>query len=95
MDIVQFANDHGTIKAATSHLEGVKIAIMGYIVNGRVRWRMRTLVMWAAPGKVNLYVGKTPVKFNISEGEEVDRLKDVTREHGKWIAPASASALFV
>jgi (E)-4-hydroxy-3-methylbut-2-enyl-diphosphate synthase len=44
---------------------------------------------------VNLYVGKTPVKFNIPEGEAVDRLKDLIREHGKWIEPASASAVLV
>ena len=41
-----------------------------------------------APGKVNLYVGKTAVKFHIPEAEAVDRLKDVIREHGKWVEPA-------
>ena len=41
-----------------------------------------------APGKVNLYVGKTAVKFNIPEAEAVDRLKDLIREHGKWVDPA-------
>ena len=41
-----------------------------------------------APGKVNLYVGKTAVKFNIPEAEAVDRLKDLIREHGKWVEPA-------
>jgi (E)-4-hydroxy-3-methylbut-2-enyl-diphosphate synthase len=41
-----------------------------------------------APGKVNLYVGKTAVKFNIPEVEAVDRLKDLIRENGKWIEPA-------
>ena len=42
-----------------------------------------------APGKVNLYVGKTAVKFNIPEAEAVDRLKDLIREHGKWVEPAA------
>jgi (E)-4-hydroxy-3-methylbut-2-enyl-diphosphate synthase len=37
---------------------------------------------------VNLYVGKTAVKFNIPEVEAVDRLKDLIREHGKWIDAA-------
>jgi (E)-4-hydroxy-3-methylbut-2-enyl-diphosphate synthase len=37
---------------------------------------------------VNLYAGKTAVKFNIPEAEAVDRLKDLIREHGKWIKPA-------
>jgi (E)-4-hydroxy-3-methylbut-2-enyl-diphosphate synthase len=42
----------------------------------------------AARGKVNLYVGKTAVKFNILEAEAVDRLKDLIREHGKWVESA-------
>jgi (E)-4-hydroxy-3-methylbut-2-enyl-diphosphate synthase len=46
----------------------------------------------AAPGKVNLYVGKTAVKFNIPEAEAVDRLKDLIREHGKWIELAQQAA---
>jgi hypothetical protein len=41
---------------------------------------------------VNLYVGKTAVKFNIPEAEAVDRLKDLIREHGKWIEPAQQPA---
>jgi (E)-4-hydroxy-3-methylbut-2-enyl-diphosphate synthase len=36
---------------------------------------------------VNLYVGKTAVKFNIPEAEAVDRLQDLIREHGKWVDP--------
>ena len=40
-----------------------------------------------APGKINLYVGKTPLKFNIPEAEAVDRLVDLIREHGKWTEP--------
>jgi (E)-4-hydroxy-3-methylbut-2-enyl-diphosphate synthase len=38
-----------------------------------------------APGKINLYVGKTPIKFNIPEAEAVERLVDLIREHGKRI----------
>jgi (E)-4-hydroxy-3-methylbut-2-enyl-diphosphate synthase len=41
---------------------------------------------------VNLYVGKTAVKFNIPEAEAVDRLKDLIREHGKWTDPAPQPA---
>jgi (E)-4-hydroxy-3-methylbut-2-enyl-diphosphate synthase len=37
---------------------------------------------------VNLYVGEIAVKFNIPEAEAVDRLKDLIREHGKWVEPA-------
>ena len=43
--------------------------------------------MGGAPGKVNLYVGKTPIKFNIFEVEAVERLVDLIREHGKWVEP--------
>jgi (E)-4-hydroxy-3-methylbut-2-enyl-diphosphate synthase len=78
------------IKAATSHLKGVKIAIMGCIVNGPGEMADADFgYVGGAPGKVNLYVGKQPVKFNIPEGEAVDRLVDLIREHGRWIdAPA-------
>jgi len=77
------------IKAATSHLKGVKIAIMGCIVNGPGEMADADFgYVGGAPGKVNLYVGKTAVKFNIPEGEAVERLKDLIREHGKWVEPA-------
>ena len=82
------------IKAATAHLKGVKIAIMGCIVNGPGEMADADFgYVGGAPGKVNLYVGKTPVKFNIPEAEAVDRLQDLIREHGKWMdAPAGAGA---
>jgi (E)-4-hydroxy-3-methylbut-2-enyl-diphosphate synthase len=77
------------IKGATLHLKGVKIAIMGCIVNGPGEMADADFgYVGGAPGKVNLYVGKTAVKFNIPEAEAVDRLKDLIREHGKWIDPA-------
>ena len=73
------------IKEATSHLKGVKIAIMGCIVNGPGEMADADFgYVGGAPGKVNLYVGKTAVKFNIPEKDAVDRLKDLIREHGKW-----------
>jgi (E)-4-hydroxy-3-methylbut-2-enyl-diphosphate synthase len=81
------------IKAATSHLKAVKIAIMGCIVNGPGEMADADFgYVGGAPGKVNLYVGKTPVKFNIPEAEAVDRLQDLIREHGKWIEPVAAPA---
>jgi (E)-4-hydroxy-3-methylbut-2-enyl-diphosphate synthase len=77
------------IKAATSHLKGVKIAIMGCIVNGPGEMADADFgYVGGAPSKVNLYVGRTAVKFNIPETEAVDRLKDLIREHGKWVDPA-------
>ena len=79
------------IKAATSHLKGVKIAIMGCIVNGPGEMADADFgYVGGAPGKVNLYVGKTAVKFNIPEAEAVDRLQDLILERGKWVEPASA-----
>jgi (E)-4-hydroxy-3-methylbut-2-enyl-diphosphate synthase len=79
------------LKAATSHLKGVKIAIMGCIVNGPGEMADADFgYVGGAPGKVNLYVGKTAVKFNIPEAEAVDRLQDLIRERGKWVEPASA-----
>jgi (E)-4-hydroxy-3-methylbut-2-enyl-diphosphate synthase len=81
------------IKVATSHLKGVKIAIMGCIVNGPGEMADADFgYVGGAPGKVNLYVGKTAVKFNIPEAEAVDRLKDLIREHGKWMEPAREEA---
>ncbi|PYL07871.1 MAG: 4-hydroxy-3-methylbut-2-en-1-yl diphosphate synthase [Verrucomicrobia bacterium] len=84
------------IKAATLHLKGVKIAIMGCIVNGPGEMADADFgYVGGAPGKVNLYVGKTPVKFNIPEAEAVDRLEDLIREHGKWIDPTPAKPVLV
>ena len=78
------------IKAATVHLKGVKIAIMGCIVNGPGEMADADFgYVGGAPGKINLYVGKTAVKFNIPETEAVDRLQDLIREHGKWVDAVS------
>jgi len=74
------------IKAATEHLKGVKIAIMGCIVNGPGEMADADFgYVGGAPGKVNLYVGKKAVKFNIPEGEAVDRLVDLIKEHQRWV----------
>ncbi len=79
------------IKARTDHLKGVKIAIMGCIVNGPGEMADADFgYVGGAPGKINLYVGKTPIKFNIPEAEAVDRLVDLIREHGKWVEPELA-----
>jgi (E)-4-hydroxy-3-methylbut-2-enyl-diphosphate synthase len=84
------------IKAATLHLKGVKIAIMGCIVNGPGEMADADFgYVGGAPGKVNLYVGKTAVKFNIPEADAVDRLQDLIREHGKWVEPAGAAPVLV
>src|SRR5271166_61604 len=80
------------IKATTNHLKGVKIAIMGCIVNGPGEMADADFgYVGGAPGKVNLYVGKRPLKFNIPEAEAVDRLVDLIREQGRWVDPIEAS----
>ena len=77
------------IKERTQHLKGVKIAIMGCIVNGPGEMADADFgYVGGAPNKINLYVGKTPVRFNIPEAEAVERLVDLIREHGKWVEPA-------
>jgi len=76
------------IKSRTEHLKGVKIAIMGCIVNGPGEMADADFgYVGGAPNKINLYVGKTPIKFNIPEAEAVERLVDLIKEHGKWTEP--------
>lgn len=76
------------IKARTSHLAGVKIAIMGCVVNGPGEMADADFgYVGGAPGKVNLYVGHTPVKFNIPQEEAVDHLIELIKAHGRWVDP--------
>jgi len=76
------------IKGRTGHLKGVTIAVMGCIVNGPGEMADANFgYVGGAPAKVNLYVGKECVKYNIPEDEAVDRLVDLIREHGKWVEP--------
>jgi (E)-4-hydroxy-3-methylbut-2-enyl-diphosphate synthase len=78
------------IREATGHLKGVRIAVMGCIVNGPGEMADADFgYVGGAPGKINLYVGKEAVSFNLPEEEAVDRLIELINEHGKWIdAPA-------
>ena len=80
------------IRAATGHLKGVRIAVMGCIVNGPGEMADADFgYVGGAPNKINLYVGKQAVKFNIPEDEAVNRLIDLIKEHDRWIdAPVSA-----
>ena len=80
------------IKARTEHLKGVKIAIMGCIVNGPGEMADADFgYVGGAPNKINLYVGKTPIKFNIPEADAVERLVDLIKEHNKWVEPETHS----
>jgi (E)-4-hydroxy-3-methylbut-2-enyl-diphosphate synthase len=81
------------IKSRTEHLKGVKIAIMGCIVNGPGEMADADFgYVGGAPNKINLYVGKQAIKFNIPEAEAVERLVDLIKEHGKWVEPEMVNA---
>lgn len=76
------------IRARTDHLKGVTIAIMGCIVNGPGEMADADFgYVGGAPGKINLYVGKECVKYNVPSEEALDRLIDLIKEHGKWVEP--------
>lgn len=79
------------IRQATGHLKGVRIAVMGCIVNGPGEMADADFgYVGGAPGKINLYVGKEAVKFNIPEDDAVERLVDLIKEHGRWVEAAVA-----
>jgi (E)-4-hydroxy-3-methylbut-2-enyl-diphosphate synthase len=74
------------IRAQTGHLKGVKLAIMGCIVNGPGEMADADFgYVGGAPGKINLYVGKNCVQYNIPQAEADARLIALIKEHGKWI----------
>jgi (E)-4-hydroxy-3-methylbut-2-enyl-diphosphate synthase len=76
------------IRAQTGHLKGVKIAIMGCIVNGPGEMADADFgYVGGAPGKINLYVGKTCVQYNIPQAEADARLIVLIKEQGKWFEP--------
>jgi (E)-4-hydroxy-3-methylbut-2-enyl-diphosphate synthase len=80
------------IRAQTGHLKGVKLAIMGCIVNGPGEMADADFgYVGGAPGKINLYVGKNCVQYNIPQAEADARLIALIKEHGKWVDPEPAS----
>src|SRR5204862_7027872 len=71
------------IRSRTSHLKGVKIGIMGCIVNGPGEMADADYgYVGTGVGKITLYKGKEVVKKNIEEKEAVDALIELIREHG-------------
>lgn len=76
------------IQDRTGHLKGVKIAIMGCIVNGPGEMADADFgYVGGAPGRVNLYVGKECVEKGLPADVASDRLIDLIRRHGKWADP--------
>ena len=76
------------VKERTGHLPGLKIAVMGCIVNGPGEMADADFgYVGSGPGKVNLYAGRECVVRNVREQEAPDRLVELIREHGRWMDP--------
>ncbi|XP_065865676.1 4-hydroxy-3-methylbut-2-en-1-yl diphosphate synthase (ferredoxin), chloroplastic [Euphorbia lathyris] len=76
------------IREKTSHLPGVSIAIMGCIVNGPGEMADADFgYVGGAPGKIDLYVGKTVVKRGIAMVGATDALIQLIKDHGRWVDP--------
>lgn len=77
------------IRAVTHHLKGVKIAIMGCIVNGPGEMADADFgYVGSGPGKITLYKGKEIVKRNVDSEVAVDELINLLRENDAWVEPA-------
>jgi (E)-4-hydroxy-3-methylbut-2-enyl-diphosphate synthase len=74
------------IRERTSHLKGIKIGIMGCIVNGPGEMADADYgYVGTGPGKIHLYKEKTVVRKNVPAEEAVDALIDLIKEHGDWV----------
>jgi (E)-4-hydroxy-3-methylbut-2-enyl-diphosphate synthase len=74
------------IRAKTNHLKGVKIGIMGCIVNGPGEMADADYgYVGTGPGKITLYKEKEVVRKNVPELEAVDALIDLIKQHGDWV----------
>jgi (E)-4-hydroxy-3-methylbut-2-enyl-diphosphate synthase len=77
------------IRSVTDHLKGIKIGIMGCIVNGPGEMADADYgYVGTGVGKISLYKGKEVVRKNIASEEAVDALIDLIREHGDWVEKA-------
>lgn len=82
------------IQSRTSHLPGVKIAIMGCIVNGPGEMADADFgYVGSKPGKIDLYVGKECVEKDIDFSEADDRLIALIKAHDRWIEPAKEAEI--
>lgn len=81
------------IRNATNHLKGVKIAIMGCIVNGPGEMADADFgYVGSGPGKITLYKGKEVMKRNVPSDIAVDELIGLLKESDAWIEPARVTA---
>jgi len=77
-----------TIRAKTDHLKGVKIGIMGCIVNGPGEMADADFgYVGSGKGKITLYKGMEVVKRNVPSSNAVDELIKIIKENGAWIEP--------
>jgi (E)-4-hydroxy-3-methylbut-2-enyl-diphosphate synthase len=77
------------IRAVTNHLKGVKIAIMGCIVNGPGEMADADFgYVGSGVGKITLYKGKDVIKRNVDSQVAVDELINLLKENGAWVEPA-------
>jgi len=82
------------VRAVTHHLKGLKIAIMGCIVNGPGEMADADFgYVGSGPGKITLYKGKEVVKRNVPEGVAVEELITLLKENNAWVEPAVAAAV--
>ena len=76
------------IRSRTDHLKGLKIGIMGCIVNGPGEMADADYgYVGTGPGKITLYRGKEVVKKNVDSENALDELIGIIREDGNWIEP--------
>ena len=74
------------IRQRTSHLKGIKIGIMGCIVNGPGEMADADYgYVGTGPGKITLYKEKNVIRKNVPESEAVQSLIDLIKEHGDWV----------
>jgi len=76
------------IRSVTNHLKGVKIAIMGCIVNGPGEMADADFgYVGSGPGKITLYKGKEVMKRNVNSEVAVEELVNLLKENGAWVSP--------
>ncbi len=79
------------IRSKTAHLKGIKIGIMGCIVNGPGEMADADYgYVGTGPGKITLYKEKTVVKKNVPEEKAVEELIELIKEYGDWVNPQDA-----
>ncbi len=85
-DLVEVTNK---IRSRTEHLKGVKIAIMGCIVNGPGEMADADYgYVGSGPGKITLYRGKEVVRRSVNSVNAVDELIELIKEDGNWLEPS-------